>query len=70
MATVSDGDATNSPGGIDHWRGGETVARIVWIDRQGAEHEDVIFNEREALDLLDTIAGDLSLRLVSCQVLG
>jgi hypothetical protein len=70
MATVPDGDGANSPGGFDHWRDGETVARIVWIDREGAEHEDLILNEREALDLLDTIAGDLTLRLVVCHVDG
>jgi hypothetical protein len=70
MAAVSDGDATNSPGGLDHWRDGETVARIVWIDREGAEHEDLIFSEREALNLLNTIAGDLSLHLVLCHVDG
>jgi hypothetical protein len=70
MATVFDGDAADSAGGIDHWRDGETVARIIWIDREGAEHVDLIFTEREALDLLDKIAGDVTLRLVLCHVDG
>lgn len=47
---------------FDHWRDGETVARIIWTDGQGAEHEAVIFNEHEALDLLDSIRRDPSLR--------
>ena len=68
MATAFDSDPTDFGSQLDHWRQGETVARIIWIDSQGTEHEDVIDNEREVLDLLDTIARDLSLRLLLCHL--
>ncbi len=53
MATDFDSDPADFGSRLDRWRQGETVARIIWIDSQGTEHEDVIDNKREALDLLD-----------------
>lgn len=69
MATLFDDDVTDDGWSFDHWRDGQTYARIIWSDSLGAEHESVIFNEREALGLLGEIRVDASLNLLSCKVI-
>ena len=69
MATVFDDDPAGDAGWrFDHWRDGQTYARIIWTDGLGAEHEAVIFDEREALSLLGEIRTGARLRLSSCKV--
>jgi hypothetical protein len=53
---------------LAHWRGGQTSAKVNWIDGQGAEHLSIVINEREARELLDLIARDVGARVISCYV--
>jgi hypothetical protein len=41
---------------LDHWRAGQTLAKVTWIDGQDAEHLRIVVNGHEARDPLNLIA--------------
>ncbi len=53
---------------LDHWRAGQTSAKVTWKDGQGADHLTIVTNEREARDLLDLIGRDVGAWVISCYV--
>jgi hypothetical protein len=63
MVTVNDGMASGFR--LANFREGETVAHIVWRDRDGNEHERRTTEEAKALALLDWIAQHPRMALVS-----